>query len=609
MQVALEPEAPKTPYDPPSEHGSSTTRLLMIGLAAIFIALAAVIAAKLLVGLINLVTNLSFFHHFSLEDANPANAVMSFWIIPIPIIGGLIVGLIARYGSAAIRGHGIPEAMEQILTNGSRIPARITFLKPVSSAIAIGTGGPFGAEGPIIATGGALGSLLGQLLKTTGAERKILLAAGAAAGMTAIFGTPVSAVVLAVELLLFEFRSRSLVPIGLACAVAAGARTLVFPSGPIFAMPDLAEPSQSALVAYLAIGVMVGLLSVAITKLVYAVEDLFERLPIHWMWWPAIGGIAVGVVGMFVPATLGVGYENISALLGGKLVGIALILLTLAKLVSWLIALGSGTSGGTLAPLFTIGGGFGAMMGLGLHSAFPHLGIDPRLAAIVGMAAMFAGASRALLTSVIFAFEATLQPVGILPLLGGCTAAYLVSVVLMRNTIMTEKIARRGIVVPSDYEADFLSQRTVATAGLKEVVCIQNTATLDAVRKEISFYAPGMRPHHGYPVVDSDQRLVGVVTRREIFDGERSPDDLVSSLVTRPPVTVFEDLTLREAANLMVKCRVGRLPVVTRDAPERVIGILTRSDLLEAHFDRLTEEESAKRHIRLRGPLSILGRR
>ena len=405
-----------------------THRVLLMSGLAIGLGIAAALIARLLTALIGLVTGLAFYGRVSTDLVSPADNKLGLWVIFVPVVGGLIVGVMARYGSKAIRGHGIPEAMEQVLLNQSRIPPRLTFLKPISSAIAIGTGGPFGAEGPIIATGGALGSFVGQVLHTTADERKTLLAAGAAAGMSAIFGSPVSAVILAVELLLFEFRPRSLIPVALASVAAAAMRYAALGSAAVFAMPNLAQPSREALAFYLVLGAFMGLVSVGVTKLVYGVEDAFEKLPIHWMWWPAIGGVAVGVVGYFAPQTLGVGYENIEQLLNGQLVGRALIVLCVLKFVSWVIALGSGTSGGTLAPLFTVGGALGASIGATFASLLPRVGIDPRIAGLVGMAAIFAGASRALLASVVFAFETTLQPLGLLPLLGGCAAAYLVSV-------------------------------------------------------------------------------------------------------------------------------------------------------------------------------------
>jgi chloride channel protein, CIC family len=428
-------------------------RLFRQSALAIVVGLLAAISARLLTALIGLVTNLAFYGRWSAAFVSPADNHLGPAVIVIPVLGALVVGVMARYGSAAIRGHGIPEAMEQVLLNESRIPARLTFLKPVSAAIAIGTGGPFGAEGPIIATGGALGSLLGQRLHTTPDERKTLLAAGAAAGMAATFGSPISAVLLAIELLVFEYSPRSLIPIALASAVATGLRMAVVGTAPVFAVATIAAPGSAALIAYTIIGAITGLLAVLVTRLLFAIEEGFERLPIHWMWWPALGAVVVGIVGWIAPSTLGVGYVNIEHIVNGSLTGAALLGLVGWKLLSWEIALGSGTSGGTLAPLFTIGGGFGALLGTATVAAAPGLGVDPRIAAVVGMAAMFAGASHALLASVVFAFETTGRPVTILPLLAGCTAAYLVSIRLNPESIMTQKLARRGTVVPREYRA------------------------------------------------------------------------------------------------------------------------------------------------------------
>jgi chloride channel protein, CIC family len=446
-------EATRTPVGPTTVN----RRTLLICVLCVVLAAAAAVIAQVLMSLIGLITNISFYGKFSWSFSSPANNHLGLLVMIIPGIGGIIVGLMARYGSAGIRGHGIPEAMERVLLHESRIPKRLTFLKPLSAAIAIGTGGPFGAEGPIIATGGALGSLIGQLLDTTAAERKTLLAAGAAAGMAATFGSPISSVLLAIELLLFEFRPRSFIPVSLAAATAAGLRFKLGMRYPVFDLPALTQPTQTALLAYVVIGGIVGLASVYVTRAVYFVEDSFEHIKIHWMWWPAIGAVPVGIIGYFQPHTLGVGYDNISGFLGGSILWRAALLLAFWKFISWAIALGSGTSGGTLAPLFTIGSGLGLLLGRTTAHLLPFCGIDPRVAALVGMAAMFAGASRAFLTSVVFAFETTLQPFGLLPLLAGCAAAYLVSSLLMRNTIMTEKIARRGVIVPTDYLAETIA--------------------------------------------------------------------------------------------------------------------------------------------------------
>jgi CIC family chloride channel protein len=581
-------------------------RVVFISFLSVVLALAASLIADGLLRLIWLITNVSFYGRFSAESVDPTIQKLGLFVIAVPAIGGIIVGFIARYGSEGIRGHGIPEAMQQVLVGQSRIPARLMFLKPLSAAIAIGTGGPFGAEGPIIATGGAAGSVIGQLLKTTADERKTLLAAGAAAGMAATFGSPVSAALLAIELLLFEFRARSFIPVALASTAAAGMRFVFKMPYPLFPMPRIEHTPQWSLLVYVLIGAIIGVASVAVTRAVYAVEELFEKLPIHWMWWPALGGIVVGAIGYVAPDTLGVGYDNITGEISGSLAIKALAVLCLLKFVSWTIALGSGTSGGTLAPLFTIGGAMGALLGAASLHIAPHCGVDVRVAALVGMAALFAGASRAVLTSVVFAFETTLQPFGLLPLLGGCSAAYFVSCALMTNTIMTAKIIRHGVRVPAEFVADFLDQLLVGELATRNVVCLRADQTLDDVQRWIAAGTPDAL-HQGYPVVDNEGRLQGLLTRRQlaaIAPGDARP---LADLFQGPAPRVYTDNTLREAADQMVESDYGRMPVVDREDPEKIIGIITRRDLLSGHRRRLAESANAERSLQLRIPR--LGRR
>jgi H+/Cl- antiporter ClcA/predicted transcriptional regulator len=583
----------------PFERTNVDARLIGICGLGLGLGLVAAFIARILTTLIGLITNIAFYGRWATTFATPADHHLGWAVIGVPVVGGVLVGLMARYGSKAIRGHGIPEAMEQVLMNESRIPARITFLKPLSAAISIGTGGPFGAEGPIIATGGALGSFVGQVLRVSAEERKTLLAAGAAAGMSATFASPVSAVLLAVELLLFEYRLRSIIPVALASAAACGAHMALVGPHPAFAMPTVASPSGEALALYIGMGVLFGGVSVLVTRAVYAVEDAFEKIPIHWMWWPALGGVVVGVVGVISPHTMGVGYDNIDHILQGSLAGPTVLVFCAFKFVSWCTALGSGTSGGTLAPLFTIGGGLGAALGAAAIWIAPSAGVDARVAALVGMAAMFAGASRALLASVVFAFETTRQPMGLLPLLGGCTTAYLVSAMLMRNSIMTEKIARRGSRVVTDYVADFLDRILVSEVARAPVVILRADDDLDRVRGWIGTHAPGST-HQGFPVVDERDRLVGVVTRRDLLDqSARTPS--VRGVIRRAAVVVFDDSSLRDAVDQMAREDIGRLPVVARDEPDKVIGIITRSDVIGAHVRRLEGDRLHEPRYGLRG--------
>ncbi|HEX6600046.1 MAG TPA: chloride channel protein [Gemmatimonadaceae bacterium] len=570
----------------------------MAGLA-IIVAIGAGLVAQLLTALIAVITNISYYHTVSFSLRSPGGATnIGWWIILIPVVGALVVGIMARYGSPAIRGHGIPEVMERVLYGESRIPARVMILKPLSAAVAIGTGGPFGAEGPIIATGGALGSLVGQMVKMSADERKILLAAGAAAGMTATFGSPISAVLLAVELLLFEYRARSLIPVALASAAAMAVRIVFVGTGTAFEIGTIGQVHYEALAFYTIIGAIVGVAAAWVTKWTYGIEDLFEKLPVHWAWWPAIGAVFVGVIGYLQPKTLGIGYENITAIINGQIVGTALVVFVIAKFLSWSIYLGSGTSGGTLAPLFTIGGGLGAMLGVGAAAIYPAANVNPKVAALVGMTAIFAGASHALLAAIIFTFEITRQPFGLLPLLAGGTAAYFVSLLMSKNSIMTEKLARRGASVRVEYTADYLAQKLVRETALRDVVALRASDTLGQVRRWLESHAPGSS-HQGYPLVDDAGMLVGVLTRRDLIGSEENETVPLSALVRRAPVVVFSDNTLRDAADQMVRAGVGRLPVVERHAPRKVIGMISRSDLLSAHAGRLNAGKPRRSRVKL----------
>lgn len=574
-------------------------RLLGISAVAVLTAVCVSFIAKLLIHLIDLFTNIAFYGNVSLSQSSPADNALGLWVIAIPAAGGIIVGLMAFYGSKAIRGHGIPEAMEQILTNQSKIKPAITFLKPLSAAISIGTGGPFGAEGPIIATGGALGSTIGQLLKITHHERKILLAAGATAGMSAIFGSPIAAIFLAIELLLFEFSARSIIPVALACVTGAAGHHLLFDSGPVFPVNSMIDaPEPRALLIYGAIGVLIGLLSALATKVVYFIEDSFEKLPIHWMWWPAMGGVVVGVIGYFAPRTLGVGYNNITDLLSGNLPVQVALALCLLKFASWAVALGSGTSGGTLAPLLTIGGASGMLIGSGILHFFPASGITLPLAAMVGMSAMFAGASRALLTSILFAMETTAQSHALLPLLAACVPSYFVSFFLMENTIMTEKISRRGVKTPHSYEADILEKVTVGRVMKENGLALGENNTVKEVRESL-----GLERDYSinFFIVASEQgEYKGIISASNLFSHHHPAESVIGTLVKRRRSLVSVNCSLRVAVEMMARENIDVLPVVSEENNNRVVGILSYQDVISAYKLELDEHEQKQPDISLR---------
>ena len=421
--------------------------LTLTGMAALIGVISALVALALL-RLIGFFTHLFYYHAIDSRLVSPADNRLGVWALLVPIVGGLIVGLMARYGSERIRGHGIPEALEAILIGQSRMSARVAVLKPLSSAISIGTGGPFGAEGPIIMTGGALGSLFGQAFHLSPAERKTLLVAGAAGGMAAVFGTPLAATLLAVELLLFEWKPRSFIPVACAAAVAGALRVPLLGAGPLFPVPPHAALTADGLVIALALGIAAAFGSGLLTWLVYACEDLFRKVPVHWMWWPLLGGVVIGLGGLLYPRALGVGYDTIHDLLTGQLVGVALVGLMVTKAVIWAVALGSGTSGGVLAPLLIMGGALGALEAHWIPTG------DPGLWAALGMGAMMGGTMRSPFTAVAFMVELT-HDVNVLPgLLVACVAADAVTVLLMKRSILTEKVARRGYHVTREYIAN-----------------------------------------------------------------------------------------------------------------------------------------------------------
>ncbi|MFI5163458.1 MAG: chloride channel protein [Sphingobacteriales bacterium] len=588
--------------EPSNESLQLKKRIFRISVLSVVVAAAISLIAKFLILLINFVTNVSFYGTFQSTYHSPAGNHLGIWVIAIPAIGGVLVGFMALYGSRAIRGHGIPEAMEQILTNQSKIKPSITFLKPISSAIAIGTGGPFGAEGPIIATGGALGSTLGQLFKVTSNERKIILAAGATAGMAAIFGTPIAGVFLAIELLLFEFSPRSILPVALACITGAAGHHLLFDTGPVFPMPDIQTPSNGALAIYSSMGLVIGFLSLGVTKIVYWIEDLFEELPVHWMWWPALGGLAVGIIGYFAPHTLGVGYDNITTILSGTVAILIVLRLFFFKFLSWAIALGSGTSGGTLAPLLTIGGGGGALLGALILYVFPNSGINIPLSALIGMSSMFAGASRAYLTSITFALESTGQSHALLPLLGACTASYIVSFFLMENTIMTEKIARRGIFTPDSYEPDLLSKLTVGQVIEEKEFVLNPANTIEEARSWLK--SNNIRNTTYFILAHEKGDYLGIVKLADIYKHDIEPGATLATIVQKTKFVIKSEDSLRKAVETMSKESVEALPILSNN---KVIGVLSYKDIINAYKLHQEENEQINRHISLkRQKLKIL---
>ena len=611
--------------DPSSEERladfSADSRLILLTGMAGAIGVVSAFVALALVRLIGLFTNLFYFHRSGSTLVSPAGHQLGLWAVAIPVAGGLIIGLMARFGSEKIRGHGIPEALEAILIGRSRMSLKVAILKPLSSAISIGTGGPFGAEGPIIMTGGAFGSLFGQAFHLSDVERKTLLVAGAAGGMAAVFGTPVAAALLAVELLLFEWKPQSFIPVACACAVAGVLRVPLLGAGPIFPFPGHAVPGWTGLLAALVVGLAAGFGSGLLTWLVYGCEDLFQRLPIHWMWWPLIGGVVVGVGGLFYPKALGVGYDTIQDLLTGGLAGPVVLGLMLTKAVIWSVALGSGTSGGVLAPLLIMGGALGALEAPWLH------GGDVGLWAMVSMGAMMGGTMRSPFTAIVFMLELTHDVQALPGLFVACIAADAVTVLLMKRSILTEKVARRGTHVVREYTVSPLHALRVGEVMESNVPTVPPGLPVATLFRQVANFDLVLGARHAWPIVDEAGRLVGIITRGDLIRSLERLDaehETVLEAGSSSLVVTYPDEILERATSRMLERGIGRLPVVSREDPRSLVGYLGRTQVMSAWhlaarqersrepgwltnqlgaFKGRTEQTPAEEDTRPRGPL------
>ena len=574
---------------------TTTIRVLPIAGMAMVIGLVGACVALALLRLIGFFTNLFYYQRLGSALVSPAGNHMGWWAVLVPVAGGLIIGLMARYGSERIRGHGIPEALESILIGGSKVQPRLAILKPLSAALSIGTGGPFGAEGPIIMTGGAFGSMIAQFFHLTSAERKTLLVAGAAAGMSATFAAPLSAILLAVELLLFEWKPRSLIPVALASATAVAARRYLIGLGPLFPTPP--HPvfiGPAGLMGCVICGVLAGALSALLTGAVYAAEDAFAKLPIHWMWWPAIGGLAIGLGGMIFPQALGVGYDTIGSLLQGNGALGLLLGILLVKSTIWAVSLGSGTSGGVLAPLLMMGGALGGLEASFLPAA--GAGFWP----LVSMGAILGGPMRSPLTGIVFAIELTHDVNMILPLIVAAVIAHTFTVLVLKRSILTEKVARRGFHLSREYSVDPLEALFVREVMRTRLIAFEASGSVDEARRLLKNGHPA-RGQHLYPVIDADRRLSGVITRKDLaaYSGERT---LMSDVARGSPVVAVADEPLRTAVYRMAETGCTRMPVVDSYEERRIVGMVSSEDLLGAHSRNLAEERSRERVLRIRLP-------
>lgn len=579
-------------------------QLLKVSILAAIVGLMGGIAAEVLHSLIGLVTNLVYYQRVETHIVSPIDTPYPLLLIIGPAVGGLLIGVLARYGSPLVRGHGIPEAMEAILLHRSRISPKVALLKPLSAVFSIGSGQPFGAEGPIIQTGAALGSLLGQLFHTTPAERKVLLACGAAAGIAATFGTPIAAVILAIELLLFEFRTRSFVPLVIASTLATAVHIAILGSAPTFQAPTANFGSPINLIFFVGLGVLAGLLAAVLTRALYWIEDIFHHLPISTYLWPALGGLVVGVVGFAMPRlgfegvdVFGPGYHVIESILQGQYAWHILLVMLLAKGAVWLISLGSGTSGGTLAPVFLIGAALGGMYGLVVSSLVPGMDAAPVAFAMAGMAAVFGSSTRATFTSIVFVFELTQDYQAILPVMIASVIANAIAHRLMKTTILTEQLRRRGVLVSHEYESDPLYLIPVRDVMVKEPVVIPAAMLAGDLMDKINRNEQPYSRHQALLIAGEDGRLAGIITRGDLLQSlsaDEVSSEPVINIAATELVTAFPDESVRAALDRMLRADVGRLAVVDRNDERKIVGYLSRVSIIDAYRKRLHDEGSVE---------------
>jgi H+/Cl- antiporter ClcA len=571
--------------------------VIRICVYALLVGLVAGLVAQGLLELIYLFTNIFFYGRFSSAITNPAHNHLGLWVILIPPIGGLLVGVMIYFWEPTLKGHGIPEAMESVLFGRSRMRIRVAILKPLATAFAIGTGGPFGAEGPIIQTGAAIGSLFGQAVGLSPYYRRVLLASGAAAGMAATFTAPLAGILVAVELLLFELRARSFIPVALAAAVATGVRIHFAGWAPLFPTPAFRMTGMSELWLFAVLGILMGAVGVVMIRLLAWLEDFFDELPIKYalIWSPMIGALILGGLGYFYPQVLGTSYDTIRDMLNDRVSLGHLSGISVAKFWALVISLGSGTTGGVFAPSLVVGGGLGAAFAIGAHHLFPTLVSDPAFYALVAMAAVFGGIARAPFTSIVFLFELSHNPNALLPLIVCVMVSDGFVRLCSRESIMTIKLVKRGLIVLQDYSAPVLMRAKIDQVMHKEFPQFSAEEELRAVLEK---FVPGDGAL--MVVVDPAGALVGIVEPHDLLRTEPQDRRLkMRELARRDFVLAYPGELVDQVHRDMMQKNTENVVVVEPNGPRKPIGIARANDILQLRR-WLMEEETRESKSTLR---------
>lgn len=528
---------------------------------------------------------IKFFHGLFFEQASDMFAFLGqYSIILIPAIGGLLVGPLVFFGAKEAKGHGVPEVMVSVALRGGRIRPRVALVKAIASSICIGSGGSSGREGPIVQIGSSIGSSIGQLFKMSDERVKSLVAAGAAGGISATFNAPIAGVMFAMEIIMGQFATGifSLVVIG--SVTAAVISRIFMGDNPAFALVTAYSlKNHWELFLYVILGILAGMHSVIYIKVLTKFEDFFEgikSIPEYIM--PAIGGLILGLLAVFYPEVLGTGHEVVDKALHGEFTLGILVILIFGKLLATSLTLGSGGSGGTLMPSLYMGAMLGGAFGVVVNLVFPGMVAPSGAYALVGMAAVFTGANRAPITAIMLLFEMTNDYHIILPLMIACVISTLVSAGIHRESIDTIKLVRRGINLIAGRKHDVMESILVKDALEHNVETVSIHLTVTEVAEILR-----KSRYHGFPVIDDNENLFGMITfqdlRTAIQQGKENEE--IKNIATKQILTAFPHDTLNSILKKLAMRGIGSIPVVDPKNNKKVVGIITRSDIIDA-YDR-----------------------
>jgi CIC family chloride channel protein len=526
---------------------------------------------------------IQFFTHLFFSQNSSFGSWKHLSVIFIPALGGLLVGPLVTYLAPEAKGHGVPEVMYAVARLKGKIRPVVALVKAIASSICIGSGGSAGKEGPIVQIGSGIGSSIAQVFKFSPEFTKVLVACGTAGGISATFGTPIAGVMFAMEVILNDFAARAFTMVVISSVTASVVAGASLGKHAFFNAPGYELVSSWELLFYAILGVLAAVVARLFVKVLYGLEDFFDKLSIPRPLKPALGGLALGLLGFFLPQIFGTGHEVTEAALWQKLSVVLLILLMFGKILATSLTLGSGGSGGVFSPSLFIGAMFGGSLGRFFNYLFPTITAGYGAYSMVGMAAVFAGATHAPITAILILFEMTGDYRIILPVMVATVISTLFASALSRETIYTIKLLRRGVDLAADQEAGVLTKYHVSDIMSFPVESIVESIPLSEMVEKLS-----STRHSGFPVVNEKEDLVGIITHEEIYESIPFHEELgkvvrVLDVMRLSPTVAFPEERLDQAVQKLNQSGIDRLPVVLKENPKKLVGIFTHADILKAY--------------------------